>query len=51
LAFNSERVQREAASEDHKDESDQMAAIFTVRDPIKVGKVTKYSVTGRDSIG
>ncbi len=51
LAFNSERMQKEAANEDHKDESDQMAAIFTVKDPIKVGKVTKYSVTGRDSIG
>ncbi len=25
--------------------------MFTVRDPVKVGKITKYTVTGRDAQG
>jgi len=51
LAFNSEREQVEGALEDVKDEVEQVASAFTVRDPVKVGKVTKYTVTGRDSKG
>ena len=51
MAFNSESQQVEGAAEDHKDEAEQQALAFTVRDPVKVGKVTKYTVTGRDSQG
>ncbi len=51
MAFNSEREQVESNAEDHKDESEQQSLTFTVRDPVKVGKVTKYTVTGRDSSG
>lgn len=51
LAFNTEVVQVENAGEDHKDEAEQASLAFTVRDPVKVGKVTKYTVTGRDSQG
>ena len=28
-----------------------MASVFSVRDPVKVNKVMKYTVTGRDSKG
>ena len=41
----------ENAKEDHKDEHEQQSLVFTVREPVKVGKVTKYTVTGRDSQG
>ena len=51
LAFNSQRENMEAQDEDRKDESEQQALVFSVRDPIKVGKVTKYTVTGRDAKG
>lgn len=51
LAFNSETAQIEGAAEDHKDELEQASQAFTVVDPVKVGKVTKYTVTGRDSNG
>lgn len=51
LTFNTEREQAEGALEDHKDESEQNAALFTVRDPVKVGKIMKYTVTGRDQQG
>jgi len=51
LAFNTESQQVEHSNEDNKDDSEQMAYIFTAKDPIKVGKVTKYTVTGRDSMG
>ena len=51
MAFNTEREQVEGAGEDHKDEVEQASLVFTVRDPVKVGKVTKYTVTGRDSAG
>ena len=51
MSFNTEREQAEGALEDHKDEQEQNAAVFTVRDPVKVGKVTKYTVTGRDQQG
>ena len=51
LAFNNQREEVEGAAEDHKDESEQASLIFTVRDPVKVGKVTKYTVTGRDNNG
>lgn len=51
MAFNTEREQVEGAGEDHKDENEQASLAFTVRDPVKVGKVTKYTVTGSDSAG
>ena len=51
LAFNSEREQAEGAMEDHKNEAEQAASAFTVRDPVKVGKIMKYTVTGQDSKG
>lgn len=51
MAFNTEVAQVENAGEDHKDEAEQASLSFTVRDPVKVGKVTKYTVTGRDSNG
>jgi len=41
----------EGQLEDHKDEGEQNAALFTVRDPVKVGKIMKYTVTGRDQQG
>ena len=37
--------------EDQKDETEAAASIFTVRDPVKVGKIMKYTVTGRDAKG
>lgn len=51
LSFNKDREQAEDAVEDHKDESEQASSVFTVRDPVKVHKVMKYTVTGRDSKG
>lgn len=51
LAFNNEREQVESAVEDHKDEAEQRSHNFAVTDPQKVGKVTKYTVTGCDATG
>lgn len=51
LAYNSQREQVESSAEDHKDETEQQSLTYTVRDPVKVGKVTKYTVTGRDNAG
>ena len=51
MSFNTEREQAEGALEDHKDEAEQQAIHFTVRDPVKVGKIMKYTVTGRDQQG
>ena len=51
LGFNTEAEQTEGAAEESKDESEQVNQIFTVKDPVKVGKITKYTVTGRDSQG
>ena len=51
MAFNTEVVQVESAGEDHKDEVEMAKEFFTVRDPVKVGKITKYTVTGRDAAG
>jgi len=34
--------------EDHKDEAEQASAAFMVRDPMKVGKIMKYTVSGCD---
>lgn len=49
MAFNSEREAAEGANEETKDEKEQIAAAFSVKDPVKVGSVTKYTVTGRDN--
>ena len=46
LGFNDEREQAESAVEESKDEQEVTNSIFTVRDPVKVGKITKYTVTG-----
>ena len=51
LNFDNERQQVESAAEDHKTENEQQTSQFAVRDPVKVGKVTKYTVTGVDSSG
>lgn len=51
LAFNTEVAQVESAGEESKDAVEMAKEAFTVRDPVKVGKITKYSVTGRDSQG
>ena len=51
LGFNSEREQVESASEESKDESEQNSLVFSVKDPVKVGKITKYTVTGGDAAG
>ena len=32
--------------EEHKSETEQVASAFMVRDPVKVGKIMKYTVTG-----
>lgn len=46
MSFNAVSTMAEDAGEDHKDELEQRALAFTVKDPVKVGKVTKYTVTG-----
>lgn len=51
MSFNAVSSQAEDAGEDHKDELEQRALAFTVKDPVKVGKVTKYTVTGADQAG
>ena len=51
MSFNAVSSQAEDAGEDHKDELEQRALAFTVKDPVKVGKVTKYTVTGVDQAG
>lgn len=39
------------SGEEQKDEKEMQATSFSVKDPVKVSKVTKYTVTGRDSQG
>ena len=51
MAFNTEREQLEGAAEDHKDETEAQTSTFSVKDPVKVGKITKYTVSGSDSQG
>ena len=51
MNFNAVSSQAEDAGEDHKDELEQRALAFTVKDPVKVGKITKYTVTGVDQAG
>lgn len=51
MAFNSEREQVEGQEEEIKDEAETNSLVFSVRDPVKVGKITKYNVSGRDTAG
>lgn len=37
--------------EEQKHETEQAVSAFMVRDPVKVGKIMKYTVTGVDSKG
>ena len=49
MAFKSEKDAVEGANEEVKDEKEQTAAAFTVKEPVKVNNVMKYTVTGRDN--